>query len=101
MRPRRIRRVFFCASRRAFDRSACFRARTYRAMPKPHLNVALIGYQFMGKAHSNAYRQVGRFFDLPLEVRMKTICGRTEPAVKEAAEKMGWAGYETDWRKVL
>lgn len=65
------------------------------------LNVGLIGYQFMGKAHSNAYRQVGRFFDLPIEVGMKTICGRTESAVKEAAGKMGWESYETDWRKVI
>lgn len=70
-------------------------------MSKDRLNVALIGYQFMGKAHSNAYRQVGRFFELPVEVGMKTLCGRTEPAVKEAADKMGWESYETDWRKVL
>jgi predicted dehydrogenase len=68
---------------------------------KRKLNVGLIGYQFMGKAHSNAYRQVGRFFDLPIEVGMKTICGRTEPAVKEAAEKFGWEDYQTDWRKVV
>ena len=55
----------------------------------------------MGKAHSNAYRQVNRFFDLPAQVGMHTICGRTEPAVKAAAEKMGWANVETDWRKVI
>lgn len=65
------------------------------------LNVGLIGYQFMGKAHSNAYRQVGRFFDLPVEVGMKTICGRNEAGVKAAAEKFGWERYETDWRKVI
>ena len=70
-------------------------------MSKPKLNVGLIGYQFMGKAHSNAYRQVGRFFDLPVDVGMRTICGRTEGAVKQAAEAMGWDSYETDWRKVL
>lgn len=70
-------------------------------MSKRKLNVGLIGYQFMGKAHSNAYRQVGRFFDLPVEVGMRTICGRTEGSVKQAAEKMGWETYETDWRKVL
>ncbi|MBS1721874.1 MAG: Gfo/Idh/MocA family oxidoreductase [Armatimonadetes bacterium] len=70
-------------------------------MSKSTLTVGLIGYQFMGKAHSNAYRQVNRFFDLPYQVRMKTICGRTEPGVKNAAEVFGWEGYETDWRKVV
>lgn len=70
-------------------------------MSKKTLSVALIGYQFMGKAHSNAYRQVGRYFDLPVLVRMKTLCGRTEPAVQAAAETLGWEGYVTDWRRVL
>lgn len=55
----------------------------------------------MGKAHSNAYRQVGRFFDLPMDIRMKTICGRHEEAVRAAAGNFGWDGYETDYRKVL
>jgi predicted dehydrogenase len=68
---------------------------------KRTLSVGLIGYQFMGKAHSNAYRQVGRFFDLPVQVRMKTLCGRTEPAVRHAAEQLGWEGIETDWRRVV
>ncbi len=70
-------------------------------MSKPTLTVGLIGYQFMGKAHSNAYRQVGRFFDLPMDIRMKTICGRHEEAVRAAAGNFGWDGYETDYRKVL
>ncbi|MEQ1823033.1 MAG: Gfo/Idh/MocA family oxidoreductase [Fimbriimonadaceae bacterium] len=65
------------------------------------LNVGLIGYQFMGKAHSNAYRQVNRFFDLPVQVRMKTLCGRNEAAVQPAADLYGWEGYETDWRRVV
>lgn len=70
-------------------------------MSKPNLTVGLIGYQFMGKAHSNAYRQVNRFFDLPYQVRMKTVCGRTEASVKKAADDLGWEGYATDWRKVI
>jgi predicted dehydrogenase len=70
-------------------------------MPPKKLNVGLIGYQFMGKAHSNAYRQVNRFFDLPVQVGMRTICGRTESSVKAAAEKFGWERYETDWQKVV
>jgi predicted dehydrogenase len=68
---------------------------------KKQLTISLIGYQFMGKAHSNAYRQVGRFFDLPYEIRMKTICGRTEAGVRQAADTFGWEGYSTDWREVV
>ncbi len=73
----------------------------WRDMAKRTLNVGLIGYQFMGKAHSNAYRQVGRFFDLPADVCMKTICGRNEARVKAAADYFGWEGYSSDWRKVI
>ena len=65
------------------------------------IGVALIGYQFMGKAHSNAYRQVGHFFEPPLLPEMKVIVGRNEQAVKEAADKLGWQSYATDWRSVL
>lgn len=70
-------------------------------MSRPQLTIGLIGYQFMGKAHSNAYRQVGRFFDLPYEVRMKTICGRNEAGVRQAASHFGWEGHETDWGRVI
>lgn len=70
-------------------------------MAKRILNVGLIGYQFMGKAHSNAYRQVGRFFDLPADICMKTICGRNEERVRTAAADLGWEGYSADWRAVI
>jgi predicted dehydrogenase len=70
-------------------------------MAKKTLNVGLIGYQFMGKAHSNAYRQVGHFFDLPYDVRLHTICGRSAGPLKAAADKFGWERTETDWRKVV
>lgn len=70
-------------------------------MAKKQLNIGLIGYQFMGKAHSNAYRQVGHFFDLPYEIKMHTLCGRNEAAVRKAAETYGWEHVETDWRKVI
>lgn len=70
-------------------------------MSKPSLTIGLIGYQFMGKAHSNAYRQANHFFDLPYQIRMKTICGRTESGVKAAAENFGWEGYALDWRDVI
>lgn len=71
------------------------------SMSKPVLNIGLIGYQFMGKAHSNAYRQANHFFDLPVEINMHTICGRNEAAVTKAAETYGWKNVETDWRKVV
>lgn len=66
------------------------------------INVGLIGYKFMGKAHSNAYRQVARFFDnLELQPVLKAICGRDEAGVKHAQEVMGWESYETDWRRLI
>ena len=66
-----------------------------------HLNVALIGYAFMGRAHSNAYRQVGRFFSPKHLPRMKVLCGRTASSVKAAAEQLGWEEAATDWREVV
>ena len=71
-------------------------------MAKGRINVGLIGYQFMGKAHSNAYRQVGRFFpELPVEIGMHTLCGRNEAKVREAADVLGWERVETDWHRVV
>jgi predicted dehydrogenase len=71
-------------------------------MNKRKLNVALIGYQFMGKAHSNAYRQVARFFDdLEVEPVLKVICGRNEENVRKAAQKYGWEEYDTSWERVV
>lgn len=63
------------------------------------INVGLVGYQFMGKAHSNAYRQINKFFpDLTVEPVLKAICGRTEDKVRAAAEKFGFESYETDYK---
>jgi len=67
----------------------------------PTINVALIGYQFMGKAHSNAYRQVSRFFSPTLTPRMRVICGRTPARVRAAARDLGWEEAATDWREVV
>src|SRR6185295_11078542 len=69
--------------------------------PSRSLNVALIGYKFMGKAHSNAWRQAPRFFNLPATPRLKTIVGRDKAAVRKAATSLGWETYETDWRRVV
>lgn len=65
------------------------------------IGVGLVGYKFMGQAHSNAYRQVGRFFKVDPTPRMRAICGRDGPAVSEAAETLGWEGYETDYRRLV
>src|SRR5947209_7073796 len=70
-------------------------------MAKKQVNIALIGYQFMGKAHSNAYRQVGRYFDLDVEPVMKVLCGRSEQKVKAAQEQFGWQEYSTNWEDVI
>ena len=68
---------------------------------KPKLNIAMVGYQFMGKAHSNAWRQVSRFFDAPYEPVMKVICGRDEAGVKDAAARYGWAEHTTNWEDAV
>ena len=65
------------------------------------IGVGLVGYKFMGRAHSNAYRQVARFFEVDPVPRMRAICGRDEEAVKDAATALGWEGYETDYRLLL
>jgi predicted dehydrogenase len=65
------------------------------------VNVALIGYAFMGKAHSNAYRQVGPYFKPRLMPRMKVICGRTRDKVEAAAREYGWDEAATDWEEVV
>src|SRR2546426_4613549 len=65
------------------------------------LNVGLIGYGFMGRAHSNAFRKVSNFFDLEYQPILKAICGREEAKVKAFAGKWGHESHETDWRKLL
>lgn len=67
----------------------------------PELNVAIIGYKFMGKAHSNAYRQVEHFFPSKLRFRMKVMCGPENAPVEQVARQLGWEETTTDWRKVI
>src|SRR5699024_3887240 len=64
------------------------------------LGVAMIGYAFMGRAHSQAWRTVGAAFDVP-EVARRVIVGRDEPAVAAAARRLDWAEHATDWREVI
>jgi predicted dehydrogenase len=71
-------------------------------MAKRKLNVAMIGYDFMGRAHSNAWRQVARFFeDVPVEPVLKVVVGRTEAKVKEAQARLGFEEAATSWQEVL
>ena len=65
------------------------------------LNIAMIGYGFMGRAHSNAFHQAGHFFDLPFELKLKTICGRNKEKVQQTASQWGWEGTATDWESVV
>jgi predicted dehydrogenase len=65
------------------------------------LNIALIGYGFMGKAHSNAWRQVRSFFDVPFEPVLKVICGRNQAELIKAADKFGWQEHSTSWEEVV
>ena len=66
------------------------------------LNIGMIGYSFMGKAHSNGFRQVPAFFpELDVKPVLKVICGRDRDAVQDAAQTYGWEEWETDWEKVI
>src|SRR5262249_12488739 len=69
-------------------------------MAKP-LNIGMIGYGFMGRAHSNAYRKVNHFFDLQYRPVLKAICARSADKAKAFAEKWGYESVETDWRKLV
>ncbi|MEU0575714.1 Gfo/Idh/MocA family oxidoreductase [Streptomyces griseoincarnatus] len=68
---------------------------------KPPLRIGMVGYAFMGAAHSQGWRTVGRVFDLPLRPEMAVICGRDADAVRAAADRHGWAEAETDWRALV
>ncbi|MFI8351390.1 Gfo/Idh/MocA family protein [Streptomyces sp. NPDC085596] len=68
---------------------------------KPPLRVGMVGYAFMGAAHSQGWRTAGRVFDLPREPVLSVLCGRDPDAVRSAAERHGWADTETDWRALI
>lgn len=68
---------------------------------KPPLRVGMVGYAFMGAAHSQGWRTAGRVFDLPLNPVQAAICGRDATAVRAAADRHGWASTETDWRALV
>jgi predicted dehydrogenase len=65
------------------------------------LNVGMIGYGFMGRAHSNAFRQVNHFFDLEYQPVLKAVSARNEENLRAFAGAAGWEGYDTDWRRLV
>ena len=67
----------------------------------PTIGVALVGYAFMGAAHSQAWRTAPHFFDLPLRPALTVLAGRDQAKVTAAADKLGWRETETDWRRLL
>ena len=69
-------------------------------MAKP-LNVGMIGYGFMGRAHSNGYRKVNHFFDLDYRPFLKAVCARSADKARAFADKWGYESVETDWRKLI
>ena len=68
---------------------------------KPELGVAMIGYAFMGAAHSQGWRTAPRFFDLPLNPVMRVVAGRSQAGVTAAGAKLGWQETSTDWKSLL
>ncbi len=71
------------------------------SMAKKKLNIGMVGYGFMGRTHSNAFSQVGRFFDLPYQPVLKTLCARDAEKAKAFAENWGYEGSVTDWRRLV
>jgi predicted dehydrogenase len=65
------------------------------------LNVAMIGSGFMGRAHSNAFHQVGRFFDIPYQLKLQVVCARNRQALEDFAVRWGWEEAQTDWQSVV
>ncbi|HWL96668.1 MAG TPA: Gfo/Idh/MocA family oxidoreductase [Nocardioidaceae bacterium] len=67
----------------------------------PRLGVGMVGYAFMGAAHTQAWSSAPRFFDLPLRPHTAVLCGRDASKVAEAADRLGWESTETDWQAML
>ncbi|MFD4789560.1 Gfo/Idh/MocA family protein [Streptomyces sp. NPDC058459] len=68
---------------------------------RPPLRIGMVGYAFMGAAHSQGWRTAGRVFELPREPVLSVLCGRDPDAVRSAAERHGWAATETDWHALI
>ena len=70
-------------------------------MAKRKLNIGLVGYGLMGRAHSNAFLQATRFFEVPCQPVLKAVCARNLERVKSFAENWGYESVETDWRQLV
>src|ERR1700679_3999483 len=70
-------------------------------MARTNLNVGLIGYGLMGRAHSNAFLQAPRFFDVPFQPVLNAVCARNAERVKGFAENWGYQSVETEWRALV
>jgi predicted dehydrogenase len=70
-------------------------------MAKKKLNIGMVGYGFMGRAHSNAFKQVNNFFQLQHETVLKACCARSADKLKPFADQWGYESMETDWRKLI
>ena len=65
------------------------------------MNIGIVGYGFMGRAHSNAYRRAGNFFDLPYEIVPKAVCARNRQRAEAFRDTWGYESVETDWRRLM
>lgn len=70
-------------------------------MAKKTLRIGLIGYGFMGRAHSNAFAKVGHFFESGHELVLQAVCGRDKKKTEAFAETWGYQSVETDWKKLI
>lgn len=70
-------------------------------MAKKPINIGMVGYGFMGRAHSNAFSQAPHFFDLPFQPVLKAACARNAEKLKTFADQWGYQSTETDWRKLI
>ena len=65
------------------------------------INIGIVGAQFMGRAHSNAWYDVAQFYDLPFKPVMKAACDINPAAEKDFAEHLGWLSFETSWETLV
>ena len=70
-------------------------------MPNDTCNIALVGTKFMGRAHSNAFLNVAKFFDVPADPVMHTVTGRNEDETRQFAANWGFKNYSTDWQTAI
>jgi len=68
---------------------------------KQDLNIGLVGYKFMGRAHSNAWINAPLFFELNARPVLKAVCGRSRDNITEFAKNWHWQSIETDWKKLV